>query len=174
MGGRLKLVLVASLVLNVFLVGAVAGAIIVRGRLAQMAAPPPPRQPAGLMRGLQALAPDDRMAFRRAMRDRAATVEPILREARAARLQAVDEFARPTFDRAAALAALARAREAEGRARAQLEEGVVAFASGLPADKREALGLALRRGGPMMGMGRRGGPGAHEGPGSPPPPPPPD
>ena len=156
MGGRLKILLVVSLVLNVFLAGAVAGAFIVRGRLAEMAGPPSPRGP-GFGRGLQALAPEDRLAFREAMRGRAAAVEPILREARAARSQAVEEFAKPTFDKAAALAALARARENEAKARAQLEDGVVAFAADLPPEKREALGRSLRRGGAMMGMGRRGG-----------------
>jgi uncharacterized membrane protein len=157
MDRRLKVLLVVSLVFNVFLVGAVAGAMVVRHRLAEIA-PPPGQRAGGLMRGLWALEPADRDAFRQAMRGRATNAEPLLRAARKARREAADEFAKPTFNQAAALAALTRARTAETAARAQLEEGVVGFAAGLPAGKREALGQSLGRGGRMMGMRRRDGP----------------
>jgi uncharacterized membrane protein len=123
-----------------------------------------------IMRAGDQLPPAVQAAYRQRMRAEAEASRPTLQEARAARQQAADAFAQPTFDKPAALAALAKARADETAARENLETAVVEFAATLPLDQRSQLSRALRQ--PRPGGGRRGGGpgmGGGPGPGGPPP-----
>jgi uncharacterized membrane protein len=157
----LTIALAVSLTLNVFVLGAMAGALGTRARM-EPRRPPPAGAP--LMRVGEQLPPDVRQAFRERLRAEGQAAQPLLQQSRAARMEAARAFNEPTFDRAAAIAALARSREAETAAREKLDTAIVDFAAGLPVDQRSQLGQALRqppRGGPGGRGGRvgRGGPG---------------
>jgi uncharacterized membrane protein len=120
-----------------------------------------------IMRAADDLPADVQTAYRQRMRAEAEASRPLLQDARAARQAAADAFSQETFDKSAALAALAKSRAGETAAREKLETAVVEFAANLPRDQRQQLSRALRqppRGGPG---GRRGGPGIG-GPGGPP------
>jgi len=177
-GKILPIALAISLILNVFIIGAAVGAIGARARF--MPHRPPPEAMMGgrggggggpIMRAADDLPTDVATAYRQQMRAVAEASRPTLQEAREARQEAADAFAKPTFDKPAALAALAKSRADETAAREKLETAVVEFATNLPQDQRQLLSRALRqpaRGGPG---GRRGGPGLGGrgfGPGGPP------
>jgi uncharacterized membrane protein len=91
---RLKILLVASLVLNVFLLGSAAGVMLMRQRLVEFAAP---RAEGPAFRGVSALEPEQRQAFRRLMRERMDEIRPRAREAHAARRAVREALAQPTF-----------------------------------------------------------------------------
>lgn len=159
MNRALTIALAVSLTLNVFIVGAVVGAYGARGR------PDRPPMPGGnpIMRAAEGLPPDVAGAYRARMRAEGSGAQPLLQQARQARREASEAFGQPTFDKAAAMAALARARTAETAAREKLETAVVDFAAALPVDQRRQIGAGLRQGprGPGGGgrRGGRGGPG---------------
>lgn len=147
--------LAISLILNVFIVGALAGAV---GQRMRMDRPHrPPMMPAGnpLMRAGAGLPEDVREAYFKRMREEGAASRPYMQEARAARAEAADVFAAPTFDKAAAAAALAKSRAAETAARERLEAAVVDFAAALPPEQRQELAQGLRQ--PPRPTGGRGG-----------------
>jgi len=168
MNRTLTIALAVSLTLNVFIVGAVVGAYGQRARFDGHG--PPPRGAGGgnpIMRAAERLPPDVAAAYRTRMRAEGTAAQPLLQEARQARRDASEAFAQPTFDKAAALAALAKARTAETTAREKLETAVVDFAAALPVDQRREIGMGIRQpprgpGGP--GGGRRGGRGPGMGP----------
>lgn len=151
----LKIALAVSLVLNVFVVGAVAGAIGMRARLDPRR--PPPAAMAGnpLMRGAEALPEDKRDAFRARLRAEGSASRPMLIESRRARAEAARLFAEPQFDAAAATAALAKARTSELAARERMDAVVVDFAKTLSVEERRELAKGLRGPG-RGGRGERG------------------
>lgn len=140
-GRSLLVTLIASLALNLFLLGAGAAAFLLRP-----AADAAQSAPAGLLAAADRLQPDDREAFRLMLRREGKAIAPDLREARAARREAAAALSAETPDQVGALAALTRARAAELRARGRLESVVVQFAAPLPAPDRKALAATLRRG----------------------------
>jgi uncharacterized membrane protein len=155
MNRALTIALAISLTLNVFIIGAAVGAYGARARLSPDRPPAPNGNP--LMRAAERLPPDVAAAYRVRMRAEGAAAQPLLREAREARRDAAEVFAQPTFDKAAAATALAKARTAETAAREKLETAIVDFAGALPADQRRVLGMGIRQ--PPRGPGgRRGGP----------------
>jgi uncharacterized membrane protein len=162
-GAGWKIALAASLTLNVFVVGAVAGAI---GMRARMEAPRPAPLGNPLMRAGDQLSPTQQQAYRARLRAEGATTRPLLQEARQARLDAANLFSQPQFDPAAAAAALAKARTADTAAREKLEGAVVDFATTLGPDERSKLAQGLRQPPRRPGGigGRRGG-GGPGGPG---------
>jgi uncharacterized membrane protein len=132
--------LVASVGLNLFLLGVGAAVLGQRHRAERMA------PPASVLQVAARLDPKDQAAFRRLLRQQGRKIAPDLKMARLARRDAARLMAEPAYDRTAIAADLARAREAEGRARAQLEGAVVDFAQDLDADERATLAKALKRG----------------------------
>jgi uncharacterized membrane protein len=164
MNRALTIALAISLTLNVFIVGAAVGAYGARARFSPDR--PPARDGNPLMRAAEQLPPDVAGAYRTRMRAEGAAAQPLLREAREARREAAEMFAQPTFDKAAAATALARARTAETAAREKLETAIVDFAAALPADQRRVLGMGIRQPprGPGGPGGRRGGRGQGMGP----------
>jgi uncharacterized membrane protein len=176
-GKILPIALAVSLMVNVFVVGAAVGAIGARARLLPHRPPPGAAMGGGgggpIMRAADDLPADVASAYRQTMRAQAEASRPLMQDARAARQEAADAFSQATFDKQAALAALARSRAGETSAREKMETAVVEFAANLPQDQRRMLSRALRqppRGGP--GGRRGGGPGmggpGMGGPGGPP------
>jgi uncharacterized membrane protein len=141
MSGRwMKVLLAASLVLNLFFVGAVGGVMVIRhGAMVRAAAGDP------LLTAADSLAPAQHNAFRAMIAGQLAAIRPQLRDARQARRQAVAQIEADPFDRAAAGANLARARADDAAARGQIEEAILSFAAQLPPTERLAFANGLRR-----------------------------
>lgn len=144
-GRGFQILLVCSLVLNVFVVGGLIGAGVMWKR-AELQRPVP-----GLGRGgrLRAAARDLAQPYRGELRETVVEtmreLRPRIREAREARLEAARLFAAPTLDRAALDGALTRARSADMAVRTGLEASVVRFADRLPQAERVRLIEALTR-----------------------------
>jgi uncharacterized membrane protein len=147
MSRNTRLLLIASLVLNFFLLGAGAALLYSWHRF-------------GLAGGWRAhaaeyLAPEHRQPFRAAIRETVRDSRPLVREGRLARADAAGLFVQPQLDAAAVKTALARARNADVTLRGRIEEKVVDFAATLPLAERQALAEALKRGPLRPPRGRR-------------------
>jgi len=138
MRNSLRLLLIVSLVLNLFLLSA--GAALV-WRWAHGFG-------AGGWRGraVEVLAPEHRRPFRQAMRQTVLGSRDLLAEGRNARADAAAHFVEPAFDAAKIKADLARARAADVALRGRIEERVVDFAGNLPVEERARLAEVLKRG----------------------------
>ena len=145
----LRILLIASLVLNVFVVGGLAGAAIMWQRLETQRPLVGLGRPARLRQAADVLAPENRRMLREAVRTAALSSRPQVEQARAARQEAARLLVQPDFDRAAFEAALARARAADLAVRTRLEEAVTDTAARLPFREREALAAALDRSGTL-------------------------
>lgn len=139
MSRRMKILLIVSIILNVFLVGVIAGGIW--------------RWSHGYgtrvgwrMQAIEALAPDQRRGFRAAMRQTTFASRDLVIEGRRARAEAARLYVQPHFDAVAISAELDRARTADVTLRERLERRVVDFSAGLPLAEREKLADALRQG----------------------------
>ena len=143
----LAIALFASLALNLFLVGAVAGGLVVGHRVrggehsAGLRAPPP------VWRAGEVLSEDQAQAYRAALRGEGRAAREAMRAARTARLDAWRSLEAQPFDPQAAKARLAEIRGQEADARGQIENRIVDFAAGLsPADRAAlAKGLTAQR-----------------------------
>lgn len=155
----LTIALVASLTLNVFVIGAVGGAAVMRHRVMEERARPT-KMGNPLMRVAERLPQDVRARYVARMRQEGAVVWPRMKEARAARAEAAAALSAESYDPASVSAALDRARSAEAATRASLENAVVDFARDLKPEERAVIASALRdphgrrhggRGGPDRG-----------------------
>jgi len=138
MGRRtLYIVLVVSLALNLFGVGAGAMGFRWHG----LGASTPAR--GGMAPAARALAPEHREAWRAVLRAQAETSGATLRQARMLRRGAWMRFATDPLDTAGVLADLERSRALEAQGRGQLDAEIVAFAAKLPAAERVKFADAL-------------------------------
>ncbi len=156
----LRILLIVSLVLNVFVIGGLAGAAIMWQRVETQRPLAGVGRPARLRQAAEALAPENRRMLRQSVRAAALSLRPQAAQARAARREAARLLVQPTFDRAAFEAALARARAADVTIRTRLEGAVIDAASRLPLAEREALAEGLDRSGAMRQPPARGQGGA--------------
>lgn len=145
---RLRLALAASLLVNVFTVGTIAGGVVVLKRSEVRAPRPPAGRP--IRFAGQDLPPADAARFQELMLQVIQNNRDLGRTARMSRRQAAAAFNQPDFDRAAVAALLERGRQADGELRARLETAAVDFAATLPADERATLAIGLERG-PLRG-----------------------
>jgi uncharacterized membrane protein len=163
MSPRWKIILGVSLALNLFLLGAGVGVVVVGARLVG--------ERSDLRRGgegqrmaaaFQALPPERREALRDIMRTQALDAAEDLRAAREARQEATRLMTADPYDATGVAAALTRAREAEGRARARIDATLASKLAGLSPQERAVFARLLMRGpgrgGPRHGPGRPGGP----------------
>jgi uncharacterized membrane protein len=163
----LVIALIASLAINLFVLGGFAGAVLM-GRL-RPPGPPPLFGPPRLAAVGSALTPAHREAWESTVRQNAQSAWPKLRQARLLRRQAWQGLTGDPVNPQAALAGLDQARTLEFQARAEMDRAVVGFAATLPADERSKLGEALSRprphgpGGPG-GKWSGGRPGPDDGP----------
>jgi uncharacterized membrane protein len=155
----LIILLFVSLAVNLFVLGAFAGVALTRFR------PPPPQHfgqgRPGLAAAAAALTPEQREAWRQALRNQAQDSAPKLRESRMVRRQAWEGLGAEPLDAATIRADLSRSRQLEQEAREAMDERMVAFAATLSPQERTAFGKAVAQrpgmGGPGMGGGGRGG-----------------
>jgi uncharacterized membrane protein len=134
----LTIALAISAALNVFVVGAGAGVL-----LSRVIGPAHAGQRGRLAVAADKLGPTERTAFLEMMRDQAQGEGPVLLDAREARRQAVAALQAPRFDRAAAGAALDRARADDMAVRTKIENAVLDFAAGLSPQGRAALAAGI-------------------------------
>ncbi|HEY5009265.1 MAG TPA: periplasmic heavy metal sensor [Caulobacteraceae bacterium] len=139
----LWIALALSLVVNVFVLGAGAGLFFGRTFAPH---PGPGSRPNPLMAAAERLDPTDRDVFKALMQDEAQRQGPTLLDARMQRRQAVVLMRAPSFDRAAAGAALDRARADDVQVREKLETTMLDFAAKLDAPNRAILSEGLARG----------------------------
>jgi uncharacterized membrane protein len=132
--------LVASVGLNLFLLGVGATVLVRRPHAAAV------QPPASMLEAVRQLPPDHQAAFAHVLRREGRQVAPDLKIARKARKDAAQHFSAEPFDSQAVLNDLATARAAEARARAELETAVVGFAQTLPQAERSALAVTIKRG----------------------------
>ena len=145
--GRTSRLLIASLVLNVFLVGTVAGGAYRWVSTRSAPTVNETSQPQGLRAAAADLSDDRQRQLREALQRTRQENRPLILEARSGRIDVLHALQAQPFDPAALDAALARTRTADVALRAQLEHSVVQFASDLSFDERAKL---------IDGMERRG------------------
>lgn len=136
---RLRLGLIASIILNLFLAGAlVAGYASLRTGRGMLNA--------GSLRiaGTE-LPAAERRPFRQALRQARKAMRPTILASRTAKAEAAGLLRQAQVDQAAVLAALDRARAADMAVRAAVERGAVAYASTLPPADRAKLAEAMER-----------------------------
>jgi uncharacterized membrane protein len=133
--------LIASVVLNVFLAGALAGgAVWIRSGKSG--------QGYSLEAAGGRLPDQQRMLFRKALREVRRESRDIILDGQQARREAADLLRQPVVDTAALSAALERARNADIAVRTRLEQRIIEFAAAGSAEDRSVLaeGLARRSG----------------------------
>jgi len=138
-----KIVLVVSLVLNVFLLGAIAGGAY-RWYAAREAAAPLSAQQRALRFAAQTLSPERQKAFADSLKNGRRDGREFAREAREGRREVLRLLAAPQLDRAALDAALARTRAADSELRAKVEGNVADFAATLSPQERIEFAESLR------------------------------
>ncbi|MBP7649180.1 MAG: periplasmic heavy metal sensor [Phenylobacterium sp.] len=149
----LTLALVASVALNLFVIGAVVGAVVLGHRAREVHGADSPRQP--LWRAADTLRPEHQRAYRQLLRGEAGRVGGQMRQARQARREAWNDLGGEPLDGPAISRRLTEARALEMTARGGVEDRIVAFAATLPPAERAELAKGLARSGPG---GRRQGP----------------
>ncbi|HYF23922.1 MAG TPA: periplasmic heavy metal sensor [Caulobacteraceae bacterium] len=147
-----RTLLAASLVLNLFLLGAGIGGAVMFDRFKEREHA---RRAPALHAAMSDLPPERQEALRAVVRQAALAARPDFREARQARRRAAELAAAPSFDPAGVRAELARARDAELRGRLKLENGLIGAMQDLDASGRAAIAPALAR---SPGKARRGEP----------------
>jgi uncharacterized membrane protein len=135
--------LIASVVLNVFLAGALAGgAVWIRSGKSG--------QGYSLEAAGGRLPDQQRMLFRKALREVRRASRDIILDGQQARREAADLLRQPVLDTAALSAALERARNADIAVRTRLEQRIIEFAAAGSAEDRSVLAEGLaRRAGPQ-------------------------
>ncbi|GAB2921584.1 periplasmic heavy metal sensor [Paraburkholderia jirisanensis] len=140
-----KIALVASLVLNVFLLGGIAGGawqwFANRSHAAQSAQTD--AQQHALRFAAQDLSAERQQQFAAALKEARRDGRPFTRDGRDARHDVLRLLAAPQLDRAALDAALAHTRDADNALRARVEQGVANFAATLSPDERAQFAQSL-------------------------------
>jgi uncharacterized membrane protein len=146
--------LVASLVLNLFLAGAIAGGVWrwwnAEKAVVAAASTPPTR---GLRYAGDELLPENRRAYRLGLRDARRDAAESVQVARESRLEVMRLLSATQFDRTALVAALTKTREADAALRARVETSIVQFASTLPPEERQKFAAGLARRSTLAGPG---------------------
>ncbi len=150
MSRRLQILLIVSLALNVFVLGALVSRVLVHKRAETVAMTGFNPGRGHLRQAVMQLEPDHRRTLRRMLGEAMREMKEQGETARAARIEAARLLGAERLDRAALEAELERARAAEQAIRVRIEAGVVEFAASLPADQRIVLVDALKRAKPRQ------------------------
>ena len=142
---RLKVALAVSVLVNVFLLGAIGGGGYRWYAVERQAA----AQPRGLRFAADGLEAEQRRQFLQGLRAARRAAGADVDAARDGRHQVEQLLRQPQFERDALAAALARTREADAAVRARLESSVVDFAATLSPEERQTLADALVQRGPL-------------------------
>ncbi|RAS23434.1 periplasmic heavy metal sensor [Paraburkholderia bryophila] len=144
MNGRsLKFVLAASLVVNVFLLGAIAGGAY-QWLAAHRATADVPAQQRALRFAAAPLSAERQKAFIDGLKQARREGRDYAREGKEGRREVLRLLAAPQFDRAALDAALARTRAADSNLRANVEGSVADFAATLSPEERVEFADSLK------------------------------
>ena len=146
LGRSLRIALAVSIVLNLFLLGAIGGGAVMWARTPHGHAGGRGRPIGRAGDGLSAL---NERRFHAMMREALISTRQLQHDAQRNRRAAADLFVQPSFDATAVSAALSRARDADFALRIRLEGAVVDFAKTLPQGERATLAQGLARGGPL-------------------------
>jgi len=134
--------LIASLVLNLFLVGAAVG-VIVMGR--SMAVANAGARPGALFEATATLPQPDRHDFRGMLRQARQAVMPDVNRSRQLRVEAWTSLGDATADASGIKSRLAQSRQLDAGVRAKLEEKIVDYVMRLPMSDRTAFAAGMRR-----------------------------
>lgn len=137
----LKPWLLASVLLNVFLIGGIGG-----GLYHWMASTPPAEalvNQHGLRLAMIKLPLERRRELRQLLRHNRTDSQPLIIAGREARMGVIKQLEAPTLDREVLVTQLAKAREADMALRALVDTTLAQFASTLPQDERQKLVEAL-------------------------------
>jgi len=167
MDRRAKTILIASLVANLFLAGALVGALVVGSRMIHERTEVRRGDRPGVWSAVQAIPPERRQMLREVMREQAREAGPDLQAGREARQAAARLIAEPVYDAVAVAAALERAREFDAQARAKVDAGLAKRLGQLTPEERATFASVMTRGPRGGGPGR--GPRGDRGPGAGPP-----
>ena len=137
----LKPWLLVSVLLNVFLLGAVGGGLY-HWRVSAKPVEAVVNQH-GLRQAMVKLPQERRRELRQLLRYNRAESQPLIMAGRTARLGVIKQLEAPTLDRDVLVAELAKAREADMALRALVDTTLAQFASTLPQDERQKLVEAL-------------------------------
>jgi len=137
----LKPWLLASALLNVFLIGGVGGGLYHWMASAKPAAAVVNQH--GLRQAMIKLPPERRRELRQLLRHNRADSQPLIMAGREARMGVIKQLEAPTLDRDVLVAELAKAREADMALRALVDTTLAQFASTLPREERQKLVEAL-------------------------------
>ena len=137
--------MVGSVLLNVFLLGAIAGGAW--RWFAERANAAHPAQHVALRFAADELSPDRQQQFLDALKSARREGREYARAGRENRREVLDLFAAPQLDRAALDAALERTREVDTAMRAQVESGIADYAASLTPDERAKFAEGLERSG---------------------------
>lgn len=138
---RTMILLVASLVVNVFLIGLIGGTVWHWTHDRGMGF-----RSGWRMRVAESLPQPQRQILRQAIHDTVRQALPRLRESGAARAEAARLFVQPQFDANAINAKLDQARASDMQLRTDLEHRMIQFAATLPQDQRKKMAEALKEG----------------------------
>jgi uncharacterized membrane protein len=147
----LRTIAVVSVVLNVFLIGSIAGgAYRVSGLFSHQRAQA--EQQRGIRFAAADLSAERQRELREALRETRRASMPLIRQSRDARIDVAHALAAPTLDRAALDRALVSAREADLGLRVRIESTVADFAATLTPDERLKMVGAMERYGPLRAV----------------------
>lgn len=138
----LFVLLFVSLALNLFLLGGVAGGLVI-GQKFRPNHSPPGRAAPPLWRAAEGLSQDQAQAYRAALRSSAPQMRDAMRAARTARQEAWASLAQEPLDAASLKARLSAIRAQEAQARGVADERIVDFAAALPPTDRATLARGL-------------------------------
>ena len=141
-----KWLMIGSLILNIFLIGSIAGGAYTLFSNGTPAANGPLAE-RGLRFAADNLAPERKQAFRKALRETRKEARPLVAAARNARAEVRALVAAPVFDREAVKAALDRTREADIALRMHIERGLIDFTETLSPEERVKLAQGMARSG---------------------------
>jgi uncharacterized membrane protein len=149
----LKPWLLVSVLLNVFLIGGVGGALY------HWKANAKPTEVVvnqhGLRQAMVKLPPPLRKELRQQLRRNRTDSQPLIMAGREARLGVIKQLEAPTLDRDALVAQLAKARDADMALRGLVDNTLAEFANSLPLDERQKLVEALYLRGQATGRAGR-------------------
>lgn len=156
----MKIALIVSICLNVFVLGAVAGGLVLllqRGQVAVQAAgtqlaatPAAPRPP--LAQAAAALPAPSQQAFRKSLRQTRQDLAPAVAQGAADRAELVRLLGQPQLDRDAIDAALDKARQDDLGQRQKVEAAVVDFVATLNPQERRAFVQRLEANGSLRAL----------------------
>jgi uncharacterized membrane protein len=144
---KLTWALIASVILNVFLLGGLAAGAY---RMYGHGGPPFADKGGGALRlAADELPIEKKRLFKKTIRESRITSLPLLKASGEARAEVLKQLEAATFDKLAIQNAMARTREADRAVRMHMEEALISFAEKLTPEERYKLAEGLSKKGPL-------------------------